>query len=167
MRAAGESEADIAAALEYHDLYFRVVRGKVPFAELDRAARAAEEASWGAYTDHPQVPEHLDWWRTHHDFDMRAALGEVRVPVLALWGGRDTIVPPASNVEPFRTALPEETRASARLVVCPGADHPLECEGFTRDDGGRWVWPGLSSVAFEELEAFAAGLRAASERSGG
>ncbi len=152
MRAADASDAHLAAALAYHDLYFQSVRGEVPFEALAAAALEAQELPWGSFVDQPQTAEQLDWWRTHHDFDMVAALAGVRVPVLALWGERDSVVPAKENTGPFEEALPEGARA--RLVVCPDADHALECPGFERDDDGRWVWPGLSSVAFDEIARF-------------
>lgn len=153
MRAADRDEDEIDAALAYTDLYFRVVGREVPFAELEPRAEAAGEAPWGEFVDQPRTDEDLAWWRRHHDFDMDAALRVLRVPVLALWGERDTVVPPGPNTEPVRRAL-AGSGAEATLLVCAGADHPLELRGFTRDDADRWVWPGLSPTAVDAIAAF-------------
>ena len=153
MRAADRDEDEIDAALAYTDLYFRVVRGERPFEELASRAGAASEAPWGGFVDQPREDADLAWWRRHHDFDMDGALRAVRVPVLALWGERDTVVPAGPNIGPVEWAL-AGSGAEARLLVCAGADHPLERRGFMRDDRGRWVWPGLSTEAVGAIDAF-------------
>jgi pimeloyl-ACP methyl ester carboxylesterase len=49
--------------------------------------------------------------------DIRAHLGEISAPTLLIWGGRDTLVPPALG-EVFRSEI-----ADARLVVLERASH--------------------------------------------
>ena len=48
----------------------------------------------------------------------RARLGEVRVPTLAIWGGADTVSPPA-NGRLLAAEIPD-----CRLLEIPGAPHP-------------------------------------------
>lgn len=54
---------------------------------------------------------------------MASRLGELQMPVLLLWGGRDRVVPPAS-ARPLQAAI-----AGARLRMVPGAGHAVfeEC----------------------------------------
>ncbi|HEU4971631.1 MAG TPA: alpha/beta hydrolase [Gaiellaceae bacterium] len=57
------------------------------------------------------------------DYDPRPALERITVPVLALFGSDDPIVPVAESVEVYRAAVPADL---VRIEVFPGGDHRLQ-----------------------------------------
>ncbi len=50
---------------------------------------------------------------------------QVRIPVLAIWGGRDTKVDPFQAAHAYRDALEKAGNSNYRVEVIPGADHTL------------------------------------------
>jgi pimeloyl-ACP methyl ester carboxylesterase len=57
------------------------------------------------------------------DSPSRPAFERITVPVLALFGSDDPIVPVAESVEVYRAAVPADL---LRIEVFPGADHRLQ-----------------------------------------
>jgi pimeloyl-ACP methyl ester carboxylesterase len=64
----------------------------------------------------------LPWMRHFLSYDPIPALEKVRCPVLALFGERDTQVPPDENTEPVRKALGKGDKRSS-VVVLPRLNH--------------------------------------------
>jgi pimeloyl-ACP methyl ester carboxylesterase len=151
MRADGRPAAEIQAALAHWRLYFSYVQTGEGWELLLASSRQAEASEWGAYVDQPQVPEHLDWWRRHHAFDVDATLRALRVPVLAIYGGRDPIAIPELNAAATASAL--EAAAVEHVVeVIDRADHALELPGMFVDEAtGSWVWPRSAPRAREAV----------------
>lgn len=63
------------------------------------------------------------WMRWILAYDPAAALAQVRVPVLALFGARDLQVPPAQNRAPVETALARTGIAGSQVQELPGLNH--------------------------------------------
>ncbi len=61
------------------------------------------------------------WWRFFVSFDPATALSQVTCPALAVFGGRDTQVPPSLHRKPVEDALARNTRA--RVLEYPSANH--------------------------------------------
>lgn len=61
------------------------------------------------------------WWRFFVSFDPATALSQVTCPSLAVFGGRDTQVPPSLHRKPVEEALARNTRA--RVLEYPTANH--------------------------------------------
>jgi hypothetical protein len=58
-------------------------------------------------------------WSPVHVFE------KVRIPVLAIWGERDTKVDPIRGAYAYRDALEQAGNSNYRIEVIPGADHTL------------------------------------------
>jgi pimeloyl-ACP methyl ester carboxylesterase len=75
----------------------------------------------------PDRPD--DWWwrwyRTKMDVDPRLILSRVRVPVLAVWGGRDNLIPVERSRALVAQALAGHSSPDVSLLVVPEADHSL------------------------------------------
>lgn len=72
------------------------------------------------------VPRDEELWNfaaTMIDYDPTPALAQLRVPLLALFGGADTVVPVATSAERFRAAVPGELLT---LRILPGGDHRMQ-----------------------------------------
>ena len=61
------------------------------------------------------------WTRWFIAHDPQPSLRALRIPVLALYGGKDTQVPAEQNATALRTVLP-----SAEIVVLPGLNHLMQ-----------------------------------------
>ncbi|WP_184722548.1 alpha/beta fold hydrolase [Caulobacter sp.] len=66
-------------------------------------------------------------YRSFVRFDPRADLGRIRVPVLAVGGGKDTQVPAAQNLEAIRAGLP--VGADLTTTQFPGLNHLFQTAG--------------------------------------
>jgi pimeloyl-ACP methyl ester carboxylesterase len=99
----------------------------------------------------PIFPDDAELWAFAaliFDYDPRAALERIRVPVLALFGEADAIVPVEESVAVYREALPPALLA---VAVFPGASHRV----LLGDP------PRLADGYLETLSAFVAGAVAA------
>jgi pimeloyl-ACP methyl ester carboxylesterase len=56
-------------------------------------------------------------------YDPIPELGELQVPVLAMWGEKDMQVPPEGNREPVEQALAESGNPDVTVSVLPGLNH--------------------------------------------
>lgn len=63
------------------------------------------------------------WFRAFLELDPAEALREVKVPVLALFGGKDLQVPPGLNREPLERALAEAPTEDVTVRVLPEGNH--------------------------------------------
>jgi hypothetical protein len=61
------------------------------------------------------------WWRFFLSFDPATALSKVICPTLAIFGGKDTQIPPALHRAPVEAALKGNPRV--RIVEYPSANH--------------------------------------------
>jgi fermentation-respiration switch protein FrsA (DUF1100 family) len=69
------------------------------------------------------------WFRFFLSHDPRDDLRRVRVPVLALNGGKDLQVPPAENLAAIRQALDEAGNTHATILELPRLNHLFQTAG--------------------------------------
>jgi pimeloyl-ACP methyl ester carboxylesterase len=92
--------------------------------EPDRAAALEVLIDAGAFV--PQDEALWNFAATIIDYDPASALRQLRVPLLALFGGDDTVVPVDASAERFRASCPDELLT---LLVFPGGDHRIQTAG--------------------------------------
>jgi uncharacterized protein len=63
------------------------------------------------------------WMQFFLTHDPATTLENVTVPVLALFGEKDTQVPPAVNIDPMKAALERAGNEDVSVTVIPGANH--------------------------------------------
>ena len=103
-----------------------------------RLARASARASgepWGEHVFQPTEESHLDWYRNNHTVDSLPIWKGLNIPVLALYGTGDRIVPPSAHADRLREAL----GSNAEVHVYEDADHRLET-ALGEDSTGTWRW---------------------------
>jgi len=93
----------------------------------DATARELVGAGMGLAVSLDQFPE--------ADHDPVEVLREIHQPVLAMWGERDLLVPPAESAQIFRRELIASPSVSTRIL--PGAGHAarVTTDGFDRIGG--------------------------------
>jgi pimeloyl-ACP methyl ester carboxylesterase len=114
---------------------------------------AGSDSDWLQYVDQPRGLEDLLWWRSNMNFDAVAHLQQIKVPVLALWGGNDFITPWADYRLKLESALAAAGNAHVVTQVFDDADHRLEI-GFGENDAGEWHWFGLAPGVLETISQF-------------
>ena len=126
MQQAGIPAAEVDEVERYFELLLSLMRARVPFEEVER--RIASEGFPAAFDrlSLPVLPESADQW--NHvaalvDYDPRPALERIQVPVLAVFGADDPLVPVAESVAVYREAV---QAGLLRVEVIAGGDHRLE-----------------------------------------
>ncbi|MBT8479164.1 MAG: alpha/beta hydrolase [Gemmatimonadetes bacterium] len=139
MRASGEvfTEAEYEEAFEYQRRTVVLSQEGASWADFQRINRPARTSSWA---EHALIPDSLDapdldYFRRRIGFT-KPRWEQVRVPVLAVYGEDDVVVPPEDNVPLLQAAL--AGNEDVTIVVLPGADHAL-----ARPDAwvGEGEWP--------------------------
>ena len=119
LAADGASKDAVAAGLAAYDGIVALVRAGADFETVRQAAEAAGPAGNG-----PEDAAELELARTWLDHDPRPALERIEVPILALFGGADLVVPVDESVAVFE-ATRRDRRGSLTVEVFPGGDHRI------------------------------------------
>ena len=69
-------------------------------------------------------------------FNPVSVLEEMKFPVLAIFGKKDTQIPPRISAEAYRTALQKAGNAHSKVIMFPGADHVI----FNTTTGSLKEW---------------------------
>jgi uncharacterized protein len=126
LREAGHDDATIATGMSWVDARADLLRRNEPVESvLTKQAEFKDRPWYEAVTafvyDNPTT---LRFIRGILDFDPSQVMGQVRCPVLALWGGNDTVVPAQTSLGAFAEHLPPNPAAHG-FAVFPGANHGL------------------------------------------
>ena len=122
------SGAPAAAADQARDAQARVMQALLANPD-PAAARSAidailSEAGAPPLTDQAFAVLNSPWYRTFAGYDPAPALRSLRIPVLAVVGGKDTQVTAVQNIPALRAALAGD--AKAQVVELPGLNHLLQ-----------------------------------------
>jgi pimeloyl-ACP methyl ester carboxylesterase len=138
MAAEGSPEEDILRAVAYTRLMFDTAYRGGDWSKLAAATEKARSQAWAGQVQLASSPEDLQGWR-RQQYDPEPVLRRTTIPVLALYGERDTVVPPAENAEKMRGLLEEAGNRQVTIKIFPRANHSLEWYGELRQ--GTWSWP--------------------------
>lgn len=94
----------------------------------------------------PSVEERRAWARAGHlTTDAAVVWRELRVPVLAMWGGRDVLVPVEESARNVGAALGASGSRDVTVCVVADADHVMMLpSGPGAGEGGGYAFPRLS-----------------------
>lgn len=129
MRAAGRPDTEVAAAVDYMERLFARIEGGADVADLAPMVDAARSAPWSDWVMKPEAAFEPRWWKAN-DYEPTDTLRRLDLPVLALYGGADTTVPPTENPGRMADDLAAAPTGDATVALVPGADHTL----MTADD---------------------------------
>ena len=107
----------------------------------EAVARRAAELRTRPWAEHVQLvtsAADLEGWR-RQAYDPAPVLRRTRVPLLALFGEKDTLVPPGENLEKMRGYLAQAGNGDVTLVTLPGEGHNRYVGQHL--EGGAWEWP--------------------------
>ena len=138
LRAEKLSEAEIAEALGYTRQVFQVAYTGQGWPELQAATQEARQKPWAKGVQLAETEKDLEGWRLQR-YDPAPVLRSTRIPVLALFGGNDTLVPPDGNADMMRRYLEEAGNRDVTIRIFPELGHSRFLGQSLR--GGRWEWP--------------------------
>jgi len=117
----GASEAELADGLRSFDALLEMLRDGILLADVGSRMDAARLILPPGF----ELADEADWelMRALVDYDPRAALERIEVPVLALLGAADPIVPVDASVAVYEAAVQPEL---LEVLVLPGADHRIQ-----------------------------------------
>jgi pimeloyl-ACP methyl ester carboxylesterase len=138
LRAEKVSEPEIAEALDYTRQVFQVAYTGQGWPELQAATQEARQKPWAKGVQLAETEEDIAGWRLQR-YDPAPVLRRTKIPVLALFGGKDTLVPPDRNADTMRRYLEEAGNRDVTIKVFPEMGHSRFLGQSLR--GGRWEWP--------------------------
>lgn len=104
--------------------YEDFVRHRAPFADVPSFQ------ALGRFGQRVDVPSREEWHpadpaREYYGFDPMDVVRSTRIPILAVFGERDTQVDPVQGAEAWREALARAGNPYSRVMVFPATDHNI------------------------------------------
>ena len=124
LRADGYPEGDIREAVAFARLRMGLIRGQGEFEELEKAHGQVEHRPWFQYAGRCDRALFYSA-RRMVEFDPGSVWEQVRCPVLAIYGGRDTSLPAEKSLPIIRRGLAVAGNRDVTIQVFPRADHGL------------------------------------------
>lgn len=122
----GFSADELDATYRYQRDLAQLWIDDAPWSAVQAHVAAAQDQPWAAFVDLPESPDNpeLSYYR-RNPHDSREALRSLDIPLLALYGGADFVVPPEFNVPALEGYLAEAEHEDHHIVVFPDADHGI------------------------------------------
>jgi dienelactone hydrolase len=144
LRVDGFADSDIKKAVEFMRLKFEVGRTGKDWPELQSIIGKASGEAWLGYTAPPNNLERLQQtYRAIMTYDPVPAFEKLHIPILAMWGGKDTFVPVARTVAAFKGAMVKAGNKNYVIKIYPNGSHSLlETQTGSPSTGGKETnWP--------------------------
>ena len=138
LRAEEFSEQDIHEALSYTMRVFATAYTGDGETKLFARSEEVRAKKWADYIEPVSSDEDLEGWRLIR-YDPAPVLRKTKIPLLALFGELDVLVPPQENADRMRAYLQEAGNGNFTIRVIPGVGHNMETFGTLK--GGEWQWP--------------------------
>ena len=125
LEAYGFPREEIAKARAYYELDVAVSRGTRAFAEIEKAYRegSAAGAEWLLKAPDPIASPDRRFMAAIAGFDPARYWRKIRLPILALFGGKDHIVPVEPNRARLESLLAEAGNTETEIITLPDDNH--------------------------------------------
>lgn len=132
LRAVTNSEAEVAAGLNIVNLQQHYARTGTGWQAYADARQAVQAKVWASALGSLLSPDNWwwNWYRTKMDFDPIPVLEKVRVPVLAVWGENDVLMPVAESRAAMESAFVRGNNRNVTYRVYARADHSIQTESW-------------------------------------
>jgi uncharacterized protein len=126
LRVDGFPDSIVRQGREFMELKYEVARSGTGWERLRALMDRARGERWLAYTNPPNDLERLrQVYQSIMTYDPMPALENLRIPVLAVWGAKDTYLPVPETVANFRQAMTGAENREYVVQVYPDANHSL------------------------------------------
>ena len=148
VRAQGVSGDELAEATRFIKMFVQLLRTGQGWEQFDAATEKARDTKWYPML---HVPPKDSWFWAYYkriaDYNAADYWGSVNVPVLVIYGGRDSLVPVEQSVTNINRALNRARNRDYTILVLPRASHAFNIE---REPGEPFEWsrmaPGLPDL---------------------
>ena len=154
-RSGEESEEHLESAFAYERKLVELTASGTSWSDIAAHVETATGQPWAKTVDKPanEQDAELDYFR-RNPHDNTEALRKTTVPVLALYGEDDYIVPPRYNTPALEEHLGAAGNTDFRIEVFARADHNLTMPE-RNEDGAPFLWsrtpPGYVDTIFDWL----------------
>jgi uncharacterized protein len=128
LRAGGFAEDQVQAAVAHEQLFSEVAFSGQGWDRLEASIEHARTTRWASIVALPSKEEFEHYgllWGQFRAYDPIPHLQQVPCPVLALFGGKDTVVPPEKNAPLLEQALKAGGNRDYTIKVFPDGEHVL------------------------------------------
>ncbi|MEL6864165.1 MAG: alpha/beta hydrolase [Bacteroidota bacterium] len=119
--------------IDYTNLVFDAKPTEKDFQQFQTLLQSAETGGWRQLLEATDIPnsraEIPQLWVQRHGYDPSEALKKCQVPFLAIYGGKDWIVPYRENVARLEELFTGDRKKYLTTVVAPEAGHSTEFSG--------------------------------------
>jgi pimeloyl-ACP methyl ester carboxylesterase len=126
LRVDGLPATDVEKGADFMRQKFEVARTGKGWHELQSIIEKASGERWLGYTS---PPNDLDRLRQTYElimtYDPVPALERLHIPILALWGGKDTFLPVPETVAAFKQAMTKSRNNNYLIKIYPNGSHSL------------------------------------------
>jgi len=145
LRVDGFSPADVKRGADFTRRKFEVARTGVGWEQLAKVMESAPR--WLPYTNPPSSLERSrQSYETAMAYEPVPALEKLKIPILALWGDKDTYVPVPETVANFKRAMAKAGNRAYTAKIYPGCTHSLLVESTGSPSTGgteKYFAPGV------------------------
>jgi len=154
MRAAGYAEREIDAALAHTRAIFDAAVDPAKWSVLENSVATVHQARWAEYVYLPESQDEAAEWLLE-EYDPEPVLTNLHPPLLAIFGGNDTHVPPSENVDRLRDYLERADNKSSQILVLDAMSHGVYRGSGSFGSGdfpaGLFQWDRLEPGLFEKI----------------
>jgi len=132
LRAVATAETDVAQGMNIVHLQQHFARTGTGWQAYADARQTVHGKAWEGELGALLPADHWwwSWYRTKMDYDPISMLEKVRVPVLAVWGENDVLVPVTASRAAIESAFARSDNHNITYRVFAGADHSLQTESW-------------------------------------
>jgi uncharacterized protein len=159
LRAGGFPEDQVQAAVAHERLFSEVTCSGQGWDRLEASIEHARTTRWASIVALPSKEEFERYgslWGQFRAYDPIPQLQQVTCPVLALFGGKDTVVPPEKNAPLMEQAFKAGGNRDYTIEVFPDGEHVLlATTSGARRDVPQWseFVPGYFETMLDWLRA--------------
>ncbi|MFZ0061973.1 MAG: alpha/beta hydrolase [Pyrinomonadaceae bacterium] len=119
-------ENDVKKGADFMRLKYEVARTGNGWEQLQRTIEQARDERWLGYASPPNSLERLrQVYGLIMTYDPAPALEKLRIPIFAVWGGKDTFLPVPETVTVFKRAMAKSGNKDYVIKIYPNGSHSL------------------------------------------
>jgi pimeloyl-ACP methyl ester carboxylesterase len=131
-------ESTVTQGAEFMRLKYEVARTGTAWEQLQAIVERARGERWLAYTNPPSTLERLrQVYEATMTYDPVPALEALDIPILAIWGNKDTYLPVPESVAAFKQSMAKAGNTKTVIKIYPNCNHSLlESDSGSPSTGG-------------------------------
>ena len=142
---------------EYTNLVFDAEVNQDSFDKFSELLRSSEENGWNNLLDGTDIPKNVNdiekLWVRRHNYDPTNAYIKCNIPLLAIYGENDWIVPFNENINKLKALFTGEREMYLNTFILPEAEHGTEImEGYRNLNFDKSYWRFFRISPYVQIE---------------